>query len=98
MDEVELLEANPTYAHIKYPDGRESSVSLRDLAPCPKETISSDATVEVPSTSGEPDTDLSCDIVKADTSTTSPCGQSEGLPLRRSTRQRQEPQRYGWDE
>ncbi|XP_046862179.1 uncharacterized protein LOC124455579 [Xenia sp. Carnegie-2017] len=35
VDQVELKEANPTYAHIKYLDGRESTVSLRDLAPLP---------------------------------------------------------------
>ena len=33
VQEVELLEANPQYAHIRYPDGRESTVSARDLAP-----------------------------------------------------------------
>ena len=36
---VELLEANPMYARIKYPDGRESNVSLRDLSRCPHEVI-----------------------------------------------------------
>ncbi|XP_048577994.1 uncharacterized protein LOC125559879 [Nematostella vectensis] len=35
VDQVELKDANPTYAHIQYADGRESTVSLRDLAPCP---------------------------------------------------------------
>ena len=30
---VELLEANPNYAHIRHEDGRESTVSLRDIAP-----------------------------------------------------------------
>lgn len=43
---VELIEANPQYAYIKYPDGREDTVSIRDLAPAghheiinfPKET------------------------------------------------------------
>ena len=34
VDEVELLEANPPYANIRHPDGRDSTVSLRDLAPC----------------------------------------------------------------
>lgn len=34
VDEVELIEANPMYAYIRYPNGRESSVSIRDLAPC----------------------------------------------------------------
>ena len=33
VDEVELLEANPSYAHVRFPDGRESTVSLRHLAP-----------------------------------------------------------------
>ena len=31
-----------TYAHIRYPDGRESTVSLRDLAPCPDNSASPD--------------------------------------------------------
>ena len=33
VDEVELIESNPKYAHIRHPDGRESTVSLRHLAP-----------------------------------------------------------------
>ncbi|KAG7158427.1 hypothetical protein Hamer_G026426 [Homarus americanus] len=33
VDEVELLEANPRYAHVRFPDARQSTVSLRDLAP-----------------------------------------------------------------
>ena len=33
VDEVELLEANHQYAHIRYPDGRESTVSTQHLAP-----------------------------------------------------------------
>ena len=33
VDEVELVEANPQYAHIRYPNGRESTVSIRQLAP-----------------------------------------------------------------
>ena len=31
---MELIDANPSYANIRYPDGRESTVSLGDLAPC----------------------------------------------------------------
>ena len=31
--EVEIFEANPQYAYIKYPNGRESTGSLRHLAP-----------------------------------------------------------------
>ena len=41
VDEVELTDVNPTYARVRYPDGRESSVALRDLAPCPSPFIQS---------------------------------------------------------
>ena len=40
VDEVELTSANPSYANIKHRDGRESTVSLGDLAPCPHESNS----------------------------------------------------------
>ncbi|XP_064090685.1 LOW QUALITY PROTEIN: uncharacterized protein LOC135204401 [Macrobrachium nipponense] len=33
VDEVEIVEANPKYAHVKLPDGRVTTVSLRHLAP-----------------------------------------------------------------
>ena len=32
VDTVELIEANPNFAHIRFPDGRESTVSVSDLA------------------------------------------------------------------
>ena len=33
VEEVDLLECNPQYAFIKMPDGRETTVSIRQLAP-----------------------------------------------------------------
>ena len=33
VDEVQLLQANPQYAHIRHADGREATVSLKHLAP-----------------------------------------------------------------
>ena len=33
MQEAELIEVNPDYAHIKLPDGRKTSGSTRHLAP-----------------------------------------------------------------
>ena len=33
VDEAEVLQVNPNYAHIRYPDGRETTVSTRSLAP-----------------------------------------------------------------
>ena len=38
VEEVELTHVNPPYAHIRYKDGCESTVSLSDLAPCPRTT------------------------------------------------------------
>ena len=34
---VELLDANPMYARVRYDDGRECNVSLRDIARCPRD-------------------------------------------------------------
>ena len=33
VDEAELIEANPQYAHVRLEDGRETTLSIRDLAP-----------------------------------------------------------------
>lgn len=33
VDEVEMLQANPHYAHVRYPDGRETTVGTEHLAP-----------------------------------------------------------------
>ena len=33
VEEVELLDANPEYIHVKFANGRESTISLWDLAP-----------------------------------------------------------------
>jgi len=33
VDEVELLEANPLYAHVRLQDGRQATVSTKHLAP-----------------------------------------------------------------
>ena len=35
IEEVQLLDANSQYVIIRYMDGKESSVSLSDLSPCP---------------------------------------------------------------
>ena len=33
VEMVELIHCNPEYAHVRYPDGRETTVSLKHLAP-----------------------------------------------------------------
>ncbi|GFT77142.1 retrovirus-related Pol polyprotein from transposon opus [Trichonephila clavipes] len=42
VQEVELIEANPDYAHVKLGDGRETTVSIRHLAPRGETTRSED--------------------------------------------------------
>ena len=37
VDEVELINVNPTYAEVRYPNGHEATVSIRGFAPCPQE-------------------------------------------------------------
>ena len=50
VDTLELLEANPNFAHIRFPDGRESTISVTDLAslPSPSEVDSNNDNHEVP--------------------------------------------------
>ena len=31
VDEVELIEANPQYAHVRYPDGKEGPIGVRNV-------------------------------------------------------------------
>ena len=33
VEEVELLQANPHYAQVRYPDGRETTVATKHLVP-----------------------------------------------------------------
>ena len=42
--QVQLEEANPLYARVRFPNGREGNVSVRDLAPCSQ--LGSDEGVE----------------------------------------------------
>ena len=39
VDEAELLEVNPNYAHVRLRDGTETTVSIRDLSPCSKSGV-----------------------------------------------------------
>lgn len=101
VDQVELTEINPMYAHVRYPDGRESTVSLRDLAPCPNPSatpINERNMIHTESvyTPGE-------DIVHTEIPVnpipipTEPNEQSQSsVALRRSTRISKPPERYGF--
>ena len=92
--QVELRDVNPMYANVRYMDGRESTVSLRDLAPCPSvpmdatkysqadpsETVEANAVILTPDT--HPDHE--------------PCSPIPMRETRRSTRKIKLPSRYGW--
>ena len=51
-DEVDLVSVNPAKARVRYPGGREDTVSLRDLAPLPV----SESTPSAPSVKVAPST------------------------------------------
>lgn len=78
VDPVQLLEANSKYAHVKLKDGREETVSLRDLAPI-----------------GEAHSQPSFSSQSEDTIDTLEEENPDEPQLRRSTRERREPERYG---
>ena len=66
VEEVELLEATPSYAHIRYPSGREDTVSIRDLAPLPANQAQDSRHIESEFPSQTPETEaMSQPIVEA---------------------------------
>ena len=93
VDEVELVEANPYYAHVKFPDGREATVSTKQLAPTGNTTDSQTPSVEM-STSEVP-TNLKEEQVTShdDSPNDNDTLAVEEIPLRRSTRKRRPPER-----
>ena len=38
VDQVDLIDGNQSFACIRYPDERKSTVTVQDLAPCPAGT------------------------------------------------------------
>ncbi|CAB0017249.1 unnamed protein product, partial [Nesidiocoris tenuis] len=51
VDEVELLEVNPDYAHVRLADGREATVSVKHLAP------TGNPTEPIPNSTTQPETE-----------------------------------------
>ena len=89
VDQVELLNSNPTYANIKYPSGRESTVSVRDLAPCPE--------TKLPPESSTMEPNKSPPVVPIQgKDATSNEDVTEVQQLRRTERTRKLLDRYGW--
>ncbi|XP_068229407.1 uncharacterized protein [Palaemon carinicauda] len=94
-EEVQLMDANSMYANVKYPDGRESTVSTRDLAPSPAGATSPVHHVEPSGETESPDT---TEVQDTQTHDNRDCHESsEPTEIRRSTRVSRPPDRYGWD-
>ncbi|XP_065679006.1 uncharacterized protein LOC136093720 [Hydra vulgaris] len=104
VDKVELVDVNPTYANIHYPDGQESTVSLPDLAPypAPKEKFndinensinesSENVTAKVLGVNKDPSPEIASEIrVRVDEPVTEPYADV----LRRSARACKAPVKY----
>ncbi len=79
VDEVELLEANSHYAHVRFPDGRESTVSTHHLAPYSlPDSLQEDSAIvtpSLPSPFDRDDSDNICDFEGFE----SPTSPMEGL-------------------
>ena len=103
VDEVQIVELNPSYAHVRFKDGRESTVSISDLAPPgvrpsnkTSPSVSPDNLTPLPNVRVEPNLVVS---EKEDVPTT---GENEDKSqenldvqtLRRSERNRAPPERF----
>ena len=108
VDRVELLEANQTYAHVRFPGGREDTVSVKDLSPDATDLdVGPEVGSEVPSNIGTNGSIIEHEVDVNDSTTLqevplqrgttdrSDDGNSvnEEVLLRRSSRNRKEPDR-----
>ncbi|CAC5405006.1 unnamed protein product [Mytilus coruscus] len=98
VEEVHLLEANPTYAHVRLPDGRETTVSVRHLAPRGHSInndnldhlVLNDRTMDITETDVE-------NITQEATSNMDNAMETSPV-IRRSTREIKKPCRFGFDD
>ena len=107
VEEVELLDANPSFSHVHFANGRESTVLTRDLALKPVDDFEVTNVGQTITTDPEPENrELSNTCTNNNESLPNHASNSlptlpEPLPpteptaLRRSTRTRKAPQRYG---
>lgn len=110
VQEVDLLEANPYYAFIRFPSGREDTVSVRDLAPSgiPPSPSSGPSVLEQPSSPSSSEQSqisspppqqsghLQPDSIDLAPPSLGTSPQAEPSNIRRSTRISRPVQRYGY--
>ena len=100
-DEVHLIEANPQYAYVRYPDGKEDTVALKHLAPRPTsndEILETNRVVEVenpandaaPANESFTTEDVDAEPIQNESLNDPSCE----TKLRRSQRVRKPPERY----
>jgi len=100
-DEVDLIDANPSFAGVRFPDGRESTVLTNDLACCPQPTVAEQRPPITGPAKGfeQPLSRVSEEVDRATETNTepgveNPCDYTP-TTVRRSTRERKPPDRYG---
>ena len=77
-DQVELIKANQSYAHTRHPDGRETTMSLMDLAPCPQ---ASGKNTNVDTSVLDDHNSFVSDSSEKSTDTSKPAGNSKNLDV-----------------
>ncbi|CAC5403875.1 unnamed protein product [Mytilus coruscus] len=101
VEEVDLLEANPSYAHVKLSDGRETTVSIPHLAPTGQQ-INNDNLDQ--SVLNDRTTDIDECVYSGIETTTQEVTSNMDNPIetspsvRRSKREIKKPCRYGFDD
>ena len=106
-----MIEANPQYAHVKFGNGCESTVSTKDLVPRGNIDLLVDRNVQNTPEKQQLTPPQNADKIIDITSNLSPNTESENITptpiptqtpseqnLRRSTRVRQAPKRNGFDD
>ena len=105
-DVVELLMANPTYARVRRKDGKETTVSTSDLAPYPRVSPTVDvdkanngegesSVIDLPLASETEQDQREESLDKSDSVEANLFREEPTIGLRRSTRIRRAPNRFG---
>ena len=104
VDKVELIQASLTHARLRWQNGREVTVSLRDASPFGEKEILDDVglqplnNTELLREENSNNSQSSSDTVVTDSSAENePANVSEQQVLRRSTRERRPPDRLTYD-
>ena len=89
VEKADVLQANPHYAHIRYPDGRETTVSTKHLAPYGHvEHVEAPTSTQVPTAETKTPGPLPQDNSHHADKAPEPIKEPEPMVLRRSQRER----------